>query len=134
MMGGATPIASVDTYPFCGACGYDQSNRLADDAFCNSCGADLTAFGAGFGIGAPADLAATGESLNVTFTFTANTNADTTDFRSSIDGAAWVVQTDVTSPVDIVAAEDEVVAGQVRSVDHGIAGPWSPSASDAALA
>lgn len=132
-MAGTSPIAAIDTYPFCGACGYDQSNRLADDAFCDSCGSDLTAFGAGFGI-APPTVAATGESLNVTFVFTANTNADSTDFRSSIDGAAWVVQTGVTSPVDIAALEGEVVAGQVRSVDNGIPGPWSPSSSDTALA
>ena len=40
------PIATVDTQPFCGACGWDASLQdMHTDLICDACGADLTAYG-----------------------------------------------------------------------------------------
>jgi hypothetical protein len=123
------------TSPYCRACGWDfvRSPNLDDDAFCDSCGDDL-AVSVGPGIDPPAALDATGGSLVVTFTWTDNVAADSTDFRSSIDGADWVVVSPDTSPTAITAAEGEVVTGQVRSIIDGVTGPWSAVASDTATA
>lgn len=133
---GTPPYDEVDTTPFCGACGYDQLTTPGGSlgsVFCPACGADIVAFGF-TGLIRPGDLEATGGSLEVVFTWTANTEADSSDIEYSINGAAWVLDEDVTSPYTVVAADGEVVAAAVRSVDNGIAGQWSTLASDTATA
>jgi hypothetical protein len=137
MATGTKPVDVVNTIPFCGACGYPQLNspnlQDAKDAYCNSCGADIAAFGF-LGILPPTALVATGGSLSVTFTFTVNPDADSTDIGTQIDTGPFVVQEGVTSPVVIVAAAGETVYGIVRSVDNGVVGNWSALASDVATA
>lgn len=121
------------TAPYCRACGWDFVNspdRAADDV-CDSCGDDLTNSGAG-GVAPPTALLATAGSLQVTFTWTDNPEADTTDFRHQTDGGVFTLVSPDTSPTVVVAGAGEVVSGQVRSVIGGFAGPWS--AADEATA
>jgi hypothetical protein len=137
MATGTKPVAEVNTVPFCGACGYPQLNspnlQDATDVYCNSCGADVAAFGF-LGVIPPTALDATGGSLSVTFTFTVNPDADSTDFGSAINEGAFVVQTDVASPIVIVAAAGDTVYGRARSVENGIVGNWSANVSAVATA
>ena len=123
------------TVPYCRACGWDFVNKpdLATDNICDSCGDDLLESGAGTII-PPTVLLATAGSLSVSFTRTDKPHADTTDFRSQIDGGAFTVVSPDTSPTVIAALEGEVVSGQVRSVTNGIAGPWSAADEATALA
>lgn len=121
------------TTPYCRACGWDFVNSpdLAGDFTCDSCGDDLlNSLGAGGE--PPTALLATAGSLQVTFTWTDNPAADTTDFRSQIDGGAFAEVSPDTSPTVIAALEGEEVCGQVRSVVDGVEGPWS--ALDCAIA
>lgn len=39
------PIATVDTAPYCGACGWDTRLNLGEDLICDSCGSNLAASG-----------------------------------------------------------------------------------------
>ena len=137
MATGTAPYPEVNTIPYCGACGYPQIEspnlQNANDVFCNSCGADIIAFGF-TALVPPTTLVATGGSLEVVFTFVVNPEADSTDIATQIDSGEPVLQEGVTSPVTIVAAEGETVAGVVRSVSNGIPGPWSDSAEDIATA
>jgi hypothetical protein len=123
------------TTPFCRSCGLDfvGSPNLDSDAHCDSCGDDLNGSLVG-ALDPPTALSAVGGSLDVTFTWTDNTGADTTDFRHQTDGGAWTVVSPDTSPTVIVAAEDEVVGGQVRSITSGVTGPWSATDADTATA
>lgn len=123
------------TTPYCRACGWDfvGSPNRDSDPYCDSCGDDLNGSLAG-AIDPPAALSATGGSLQVTFTWTDNTGADTTDFRHQTDGGDWTVVSPDTSPTVIVAADGEVVGGQVRSITSGVTGPWSATDSDTATA
>ena len=123
------------TAPYCRSCGWDfvgSANRDSDD-YCDSCGDDLNGSLAG-ALDPPTVLVATGGSLEVSFSWTDNAAADTTDFRHQTDGGAWTVVSPDTSPTVIVAAEDEVVGGQVRSITDGVTGPWSATDSDTATA
>lgn len=123
------------TRPYCRSCGWDfiNSPNRDLDSHCDSCGDDLVA-SVGASADAPTALSATGGSLDVDFTWTDNGAADTTDFRHQTDGGAFTVILGDSSPTTVVAAEAEVVSGQVRSVVDGITGPWSVADSDAALA
>lgn len=123
------------TTPYCRACGWDfvRSPNRDNDQFCDACG-DPLEFSIGPPIDPPADLAAVGGSLSVTFTWTPTTGADSTDFRSQIDGGAWTLVEGDTSPTVIAAAAGEVVTGQVRSVEAGVDGDWSAAESATATA
>jgi hypothetical protein len=49
MTTGTVPNPAVNTYPYCGACGYDVARyNVTDGNLCDSCGSDLTAFGLEF--------------------------------------------------------------------------------------
>ncbi len=114
------------TVPYCRACGWDFVNspdRAADDV-CDSCGDPLINSGSDTII-PPTALLATAGSLQVTFTWTDNVLADSTDFRHQTDGGAFTVVSPDTSPTVVVAGAGEVVSGQVRSVTNGVAGAWS---------
>ena len=40
------PSPPVNTFPYCGACGWDAAaQNVTDGPLCDSCGADLTAYG-----------------------------------------------------------------------------------------
>ena len=123
------------TIPYCRACGWDFINSpdRASDDFCDSCGDDLLESGSATII-PPTVLLATAGSLSVSFTWVDNPLADSTDFRSQIDGGAFTVVSPDTSPTVIAALEGEVVSGQVRSVTNGIAGAWSTADEATALA
>ena len=118
------------TFPFCRACGwhvttisFQYPDRAADD-ICDSCGDDLLE--SGFAAAEPPTaLLATAGSLQVTFTWTDNPDADSTDFRHQTDGGAFTLVSPDTSPTVVVAGAGEVVSGQVRSVLNGVAGAWS---------
>ncbi len=122
------------TAPFCRSCGWDfigAPNRDSDSQ-CDSCGDLITE---SYGLdGDPVAVVATGGSLDVSFAWTDNPGADTTDFRHQTDGGAWTTIVSDTSPAVIVAAEDEIVNGQVRSVIAGFAGLWGVADSDVAAA
>ncbi len=114
------------TAPYCRACGWDFVNTADKntDKVCDSCGDDLT--NSGFdGVAPPTALLATAGSLQVTFTWTDNPAADSTDFRHQTDGGVFTLVSPDTSPTVVVAAAGETVSGQVRSVIGGFAGPWS---------
>ncbi len=125
----------TSTVPYCRACGWDFVNTIDKntDLICDSCGDDLLESGAG-DLVPPTVLLATAGSLSVSFTWVDNPAADTTDFRSQIDGGAFTVVSPDTSPTVIAALEGEVVSGSVRSVINGIAGPWSTADEATALA
>ena len=128
-------IPTVNTVPFCGACGWDVTlaGDLSSDLICDACGADLRAYGFLPPPPAPTDLAAVGGSLVVTFTWTEV--VDTTyDFEHQIEAETPVVTVGATSPWAIVAAAGEEVTGRVRSVVGGFAGPWSDPVSATATA
>ena len=111
------------TVPFCGSCGFDANGGLNADALCDACGADLDRFGF-TGLLPPDDVAAVGGSEIVTFTWTLQ--LDTSDLLYQIDGGAPVLIEDADPTGEIVAAtEGQKVAGAVRYVVGGVAGPYS---------
>jgi hypothetical protein len=124
------------TTPFCRSCGWDfvAFPNLDDDFRCDACGDDLRGSLTVGVLDPPTSLSAAGGSLDVTFTWTDEPSADTTDLRHQTDGGAWTTIVSDTSPAVIVAADGEVVNGQVRSVTSGVTGPWSAADSDAATA
>ena len=123
----------VSTPPYCGACGWDaNAQNTGDTGLCDSCGADLSAFG--FDQLAAPVITATAGSLKVTLTWTATPGADASETSYTIDGGAAVVTNPATSPQVVVAADGEVVAGKVRSIENGLPGPWSAVDSDTATA
>jgi len=82
----------------------------------------------------PTLLTAVAASLAVDFTFTADPAADSTDLFYTIDAAGDTTVTGVVSGVSVAALEGEVVEGQVRSVQDGVAGVYSAADSETALA
>ena len=123
----------VSTPPFCGACGWDVSrSNIGDAGKCDACGAELTAYGFDR-LAAPA-ITATAGSLQVTLSWTAVDGADATEVSYTIDGGTAVVTNPATSPIVVVAAEGEVVAGKARSIENGVAGAWSAVDSAASTA
>ncbi len=124
---------TVDTKPFCGACGWDyvRSANRDSDGFCDACGADLSAYDPTLN---PVSVTATAGSLSVSFAWTANVTADTTDFRSRIDGGVYTILTNQTTPNVVAALEGQTVEGSVRSVSSGVVGPWGKVDSAVALA
>ena len=121
------PIAEVSTYPFCGSCGRETYGPpvftdLANDLVCDGCGADLLAFGYAATV-PPTALLATPGSLQVTFTWTANPGADSTESRSKVAANAWSAWATDTSPTVVVAAAGETVLFEVRSIVNGVPGP-----------
>ena len=124
------------TSPYCRACGWDfiQSPNLDDDQFCDACGDDLVASIGSVPFLPPSGFTAVGGSLAVTFTWIANVDADSTDFRHQTDGGAWTTVIGDTSTTVVVAAEGEEVCGQLRSVTDGVNGAWTASSCDTATA
>ena len=124
---------TVDTKPFCGACGWDyvRSANRDSDGFCDACGADLSAYDASLTAVA---IVATAASLSVSFAWTENAASDTTDFRSRINGGVYTILLDQTTPNVVVALEADVVEGSVRSIVDGVTGAWGTADSAIALA
>ena len=119
------PIATVETLPECGACGWDLTENLHADTLCDSCGADYVAFG-GAGIVPPVAPVATPGSGTVSFAFTVNTSADSTQSSESDDDlATWSVWATDTSPTVVSAVAGTIVGLRVRSVVDGIAGAYT---------
>lgn len=111
------------TYPFCGSCGWDFTENLNNDIFCDSCGADLRLF-VDAGQIPPEDLVAVGGAGDVTFTWTPNAGADSTESRSiRTQVPVWTDWLADTSPTVIVADPGETVCLEVRSVVNGVPGP-----------
>ena len=111
------------TYPFCGSCGWDFSENLNNDVFCDACGADLRLF-ADAGQIPPADLVATPSETDVSFAFTPNPGADSTEFRSIQTSAPqWTAWGAAVSPEVIAGATGETICIEVRSVVAGVPGP-----------
>lgn len=127
---------AIISAPYCRACGWDFVNTpdKNNDSVCDSCGDKLTNSVDPVGQVPPTVLLATAGSLSVSFTWTDNVAADSTDFRSQIDGGVFTVVIGDTSPTVIAALEGETVSGQVRSVTDGVEGPWSAADEAVALA
>ena len=125
--------ASVDTYPYCGACGWDyvSAANLNNDGYCDACGAFLAAYNPD--LTSPA-VTATAASLSVSFAWTENAGADSTNFRSRINGGVYTVLLNQTTPNVVVALEGDTVEGSVQSVTDGVNGAWGASDSAVALA
>ena len=120
------------TVPFCGSCGLDANESLNLDEFCDGCGADLNRFGFA-GLFPPTDVAAVGGSLTVTFTWTLQ--LDTSDLLYQINGGTPVLVEGADPTGEIVAAtEGQKVAGAVRYVVGGVAGPFSAPVAAVATA
>lgn len=111
------------TYPFCGSCGWDFRENLNDDVFCDACGADLRRF-ISAGQLPPEDLVATPSETDVSFEFTENPGADTTEYRSITTAApTWTAWAPAVSPIVIAAPPGDTVCIEVRSVVSGTPGP-----------
>ena len=118
------PFPTVNTVPFCGACGWDvTNNNLNDDELCDSCGADLIAFGFG-DLLPPTALEAVSGVGEVTFIWTDNPGADTTESRSRLNDETFSAWATDTSPTTVVAGvTGDKIHFQVRSIDNAISGP-----------
>lgn len=127
------PISTVNTAPFCGSCGFELTalHSLAPALICDACGADLRAFGFGAYV-PPSDVEGTPGSGSVSFAWTDNTAADTTETSVSDDGdlAVWSDFATDTSPTVVSATAGTTVGIRVRSVFNGIAGPYVQSSAD----
>ena len=119
------------TVPFCGSCGWDANENIDPKEFCDSCGADLNRFGFE-GLFPPTDLVVTGESQQVTATWTEA--PDTSDLLVRVNADAPNILVGETSPTVIapLIAGDKVSVS-VRTVLDGVAGPWSPLVSATVL-
>ena len=127
------PVTSVSTPPYCGACGKDilgphAREDLNADLICDSCGADLLAFGWAPYVPPPVTLLEpdTPLALDVSVTFTATVGADSTDLRHRADGGAWTVVTGVTSVhvISPAGTTGQTIDVELRSVVNGLAGSW----------
>ena len=119
--GGAT-----DTRPFCGACGWDTTLNANSDQFCDACGADLARF-VGPGIEPPSAVTPTPGTGQVSFAFTVNTDADTTESQTSDDGVTWTEWATDTSPTVVSAVAGTTVCIRLRSIVDGFVGPYVES-------
>ena len=112
------------TLPFCGACGYDWNKNVSNQSRCDSCGSDIV-YSGGAGITPPAVVATPG-SGTVSFAFTVNPAADSTESSVSDDDlATWSAWAADTSPTVVSAVAGTVVGIRVRSVVNGIPGPYT---------
>jgi hypothetical protein len=140
------PVSGVVTVPFCGSCGREtfgewSSEDLAADLICDSCGADLLAYGWTAGLLPPTNVAITTDDPGVgdfQVTFVENASADTNTVQYRLDGGAWITDAFATSPHDVLGpfAASTFVEVQVKSIEGGVSGPWTTivSATFAALA
>ena len=116
------------TVPYCRACGWDfvKSPNLDSDDFCDACGDSLDASGAGALVPPVAPVATPG-SGTVSFAFTVNPAADSTESSESVDGAlaVWSAWAADTSPTVVSAVAGTIVGLRVRSVVNGIPGPYT---------
>lgn len=120
------PIATVNTLPFCGACGWDLRENLNSDLFCDSCGSDFQASGP-VGLLPPGKegLSATPASGQVTFGWTSNPAADSDETSTSDDGlATWSVFAADTSTTVVSATAGTLVGIRIRSVLGAAKGPY----------
>jgi hypothetical protein len=140
------PVSTVVTVPYCGSCGREpfgewSNTDLAADLICDSCGADLLAYGWTAGLIPPTAVAITTDDPGVgdfQVTFVENAGADTNTVQYRLDGGAWVTDALATSPHDVLGpfAAETFVEVQVKSIEGGVSGPWTEivSATFAALA
>ena len=122
-------MSTVTTVPFCGACGADWVGyELNVDKFCDACGHDVRLNGFG-GLVPPVAPVATPGSGTVSFAFTVNPDADSTESSVSNDGAlaVWSAWAADTSPTVVSAIAGTLVGIRVRSIVNGVAGPFSES-------
>ena len=119
------PAGAVITLPFCGACGYDNSQEeLHDDGTCDACGADFEFSGLA-GILPPAAAVGTPGSGDVSFAFTVNSAADSTESSVSDDDlATWSAFAADTTPTVVAATTGTVVGIRLRSVLNGVKGAY----------
>jgi len=128
-----TPVQTVSTLPYCGACGWDTTQNVGSDTLCDACGADFTAFDGG-GMQPPVVVSLTETGGTATLTFTANTDADTTDILWAITGTTTddtdIVE-DISSPYDLLQAMQvgDTMTTRERSVDNGFAGRWGATST-----
>ena len=117
-MSGTPAVASVATYPYCGACGHDYvAYNIPPTLFCDSCGADLDAYGFA-PYAPPTGISAVGGTNQVTVTFTANPSAATTILLYTVNGGATQTVDPVTSPRVIGSlTPGDIVVAVLASVD-----------------
>jgi len=118
-------MASGDTgtAPFCGACGWDFVRvNTNNDIFCDSCGADLRRFLI-IGLIPPLDLGAVPTDTDVTFSWTDNPEADSTEYQTQTDVDPWTDWAPAVSPIVLVGPPGTRFCIRVRSVLDGDPGP-----------
>ena len=127
------PISTVNTVPFCGACGWDVNQNVTDQDLCDSCGADLNAFGFAGAVPPVAPVGTPG-AADVSFAWTSNAEADSDETSVSVDGAlaVWSAFATDTSPTVVAATTGTLVGIRVRSVVNGFAGPYVESSDTTA--
>ena len=118
-------MASGDTgtAPFCGACGWDFVKvNTNNDIFCDACGADLRRFLI-IGLIPPLDLAAVTTDADVTFSWTDNPDADSTEYRTQTNTEAPTAWAPAVSPIVMTGPPGTRFCIEVRSVYEGNPGP-----------
>ena len=113
------------TLPYCRSCGWDyvQTNDKGSDLVCDSCGDELTNSGDAGGLDAATTPGSTPGVADVTFTWVENADADDTETRASVDGAAFSAWTSDTSPTIVAGTAGQVIVFQIRSVMNSVSGP-----------
>lgn len=120
------PAGDTNTVPFCGTCGWDHiAQNKNNDQFCDSCGADVTRFGFG-PTNSPSVPNASAGTGQVSFSWIPAVNFSDYQFRSSIDGADYVVVgPNATSPQVVVGTVGQEICGSLRAKTDGIYSEWS---------
>jgi len=120
---------TVDTAPFCGACGYDYSREaLPPVAICDACGHDLSINDPDIGPANPPSLASATPGVDqVTFTWTASPASFDCgyQFRYSIAGGEYFYINPATSPVVVGGVTGLEVCGELAGCNDGVWSDWS---------
>jgi hypothetical protein len=135
------PVATVDSKPYCGACGWNTYSvtslhvDIHQDLICDSCGSDLLAFGWTVGHVPPTVFTVQGDTplaLQATFAWIVQPLADTTDLQWRVNVDPWNLESAATTPHVETGpfTSGDKIEGQVRSVNGGTPGPWSVSVTD----
>jgi hypothetical protein len=114
---------TIATYPFCISCGNDLTlPNFKDDQFCDSCGFEYGFSSPAFDAPVATPTGAVGE---VSFEWTDNPEADSTQSQVSGDGGAtWSAWATDTSPTVVTVTTGTKGSIRLRSVVDGVPGAY----------